>query len=63
MIAADFVYLDRSTRFARRLARFRKRCTPAAIAKTVGWVVMPWLLFAVILAGYVLAAAQRAGSL
>jgi predicted permease len=59
MIAADFVYLDRSTAWRRRLARFRKRCTPGAIAKVVVWVVMPALLFAVISAGYVLAAAKQ----
>lgn len=59
MIAADFVYLDRSTALGRRLARLRKRCTPDAIAKVVVWVVMPTLLFAVIAAGYVLAAAKQ----
>ena len=59
MIAADFVYLDRSTALRRRLARFRKRCTAEAIEKVVVWVVMPTLLFVVILACYVLAAAQR----
>lgn len=62
MIAADFVYLDRSTALRRRLARFRKRCTPEAVLKAVVWVVVPCLLFALILAGYVLAAAQRAGA-
>jgi len=61
MIAADFVYLDRSTALRRRLARFRKRCTPDAISKAVVWVVMPALMFAVIVAAYVLAAAQSAG--
>lgn len=62
MIATDFVYLDRSTALRRRLARFRARCTPDAITKAVVWVVVPTLLFVVILAGYVLAAAQRAGA-
>jgi len=59
MIAADFVYLDRSTERQRRLARLWKRCTPDAIVKVVVWVVMPALLFAVIAAGYVLAAAKQ----
>lgn len=61
MIATDFVYLDRSTALRRRLARFRKRCTPDAIAKVVVWVVTPCLLFTVIVAAYILAAALRAG--
>lgn len=61
MIAADFVYLDRSTALGRRIARLWKRCTPDAIAKVVVWVVMPALMFTVIVAAYVLAAAQRAG--
>ncbi len=59
MIAADFVYLDRSTALGRRLARFRKRCTPDAIAKVVVWVVMPALLFAVVFAGYAVAVAKQ----
>jgi len=59
MIAADFVYLDRSTALRRRLARFRKRCTPEAVLKAVVWVVLPCVWFALFAAGCVLAAAQQ----